>query len=216
MSNRPPIEKICANCGKSFLIWQCLIDRGSKGICCSRKCIQELRIKNQQTPCEHCGKMFVPRPSDTRNGGGKFCSHECSMYGRRKKISVTCRNCNKVFKVWPSYIKRGDGIFCSIKCTNEYNTAQHHYAWRGGRLEYRGENWGRQRADAFKRDNGTCQICHKKSPKKRENEVHHIKPFRDFNGDYIQANDLRNLITLCTKCHRRAERGLLSVPVHLL
>jgi DEAD/DEAH box helicase domain-containing protein len=43
--------------------------------------------------------------------------------------------------------------------------------------------------------------------------VHHIRPFRDYgyvrreNENYLQANQVDNLVTLCPSCHRRAEAG---------
>ncbi|MGH2536504.1 MAG: Zn-binding domain-containing protein, partial [Candidatus Promineifilaceae bacterium] len=43
--------------------------------------------------------------------------------------------------------------------------------------------------------------------------VHHIRPFRDYgylpgqNENYLQANQVDNLATLCPSCHRRAEQG---------
>jgi DEAD/DEAH box helicase domain-containing protein len=57
--------------------------------------------------------------------------------------------------------------------------------------------------------------------------VHHLRPFREFgyvpgeNDAYIQANALDNLLTLCSRCHRRAEmanrvRGALGGLAHAL
>lgn len=67
----------------------------------------------------------------------------------------------------------------------------------------------------------TCQYCGKKRSKKNHH-VHHIKPFRSFgyisnqNNFYIQANDLRNLITLCSHCHNQAEAGKIFIQPSLL
>lgn len=74
-------------------------------------------------------------------------------------------------------------------------------AWRGGHLEYRGENWSAQRAAARKRDNDTCQDCGRHG---RNLPVHHITPFR-LCADYLAANDLSNLRTLCPPCHSQAD-----------
>ena len=38
----------------------------------------------------------------------------------------------------------------------------------------------------------------------RSHDVHHIKPFRSFHSPE-QANRLNNLVTLCSRCHHRAE-----------
>jgi predicted HNH restriction endonuclease len=46
--------------------------------------------------------------------------------------------------------------------------------------------------------------------------VHHIRPYKEFNGNYWEANDLRNLITLCYTCHHKVERSGLPCPQPLL
>lgn len=85
-----------------------------------------------------------------------------------------------------------------------------------------GPNWEQQRNAARARDDFKCRQCGKAefppSPtgrgaggEGRQHDVHHIKPFRTFgyvpgvNENYLQANVLENLITLCRACHRRAE-----------
>lgn len=80
-----------------------------------------------------------------------------------------------------------------------------------------GTNWGVQRELARERDGFTCQICGIKE-QDRSHDVHHIKPLRAFtyglsSSDNISevyelANRLENLITLCPKCHRRAETSV--------
>ncbi|MBI5292945.1 MAG: HNH endonuclease [Chloroflexi bacterium] len=57
--------------------------------------------------------------------------------------------------------------------------------------------------------------------------AHHLRPLREFgyapgqNSNYLQANELDNLITLCPSCHRRVEsaqrtRSALSGLAHAL
>jgi 5-methylcytosine-specific restriction endonuclease McrA len=61
--------------------------------------------------------------------------------------------------------------------------------WSGGDISYYGPNWLKQRRLARKR---------------KELSVHHIIPFRSFNGDWERANELPNLICLCEyPCHRK-------------
>lgn len=74
------------------------------------------------------------------------------------------------------------------------------------RPNYYGANWDKQRLSALKRDNFRCQTCGI-SNKDITLHVHHIQPFRTFEGDYRSANQLDNLATLCPSCHRRAEEG---------
>ncbi|MGH2521369.1 MAG: DEAD/DEAH box helicase [Anaerolineales bacterium] len=85
-----------------------------------------------------------------------------------------------------------------------------------------GPNWEQQRNAARVRDSYRCRQCGKPespSPEAGEggrrpgggHDVHHLVPFRSFgyvpglNENYILANDLDNLITLCRACHSRLE-----------
>ncbi|MBN1231018.1 MAG: DEAD/DEAH box helicase [Anaerolineales bacterium] len=66
-----------------------------------------------------------------------------------------------------------------------------------------GPNWETQKIKARQRDGNICQICG--TPEKgRSHDVHHKIPFRTFSS-YNEANHLRNLVTLCSSCHKRAE-----------
>ena len=90
-----------------------------------------------------------------------------------------------------------------------------------------GPNWAAQRAAARQRDGYRCRTCGAPERENRQHDVHHLQPFRAFgyipgeNDLYRQANALDNLITLCPRCHRRAEtarrvRGALSGLAHAL
>jgi DEAD/DEAH box helicase domain-containing protein len=74
-----------------------------------------------------------------------------------------------------------------------------------------GPDWQRQRQMALERDGHRCRSCGATGSALLH--VHHIRPFRDFgyvrdvNDMDRQANELDNLITLCSSCHRRAEAG---------
>ncbi len=77
-----------------------------------------------------------------------------------------------------------------------------------------GPNWGDQRKAALARDGGRCQQCGARERRGQHHDVHHIQPFRTFsylpgaNDNYLQANALENLVTLCQACHRKTERGV--------
>jgi len=66
-----------------------------------------------------------------------------------------------------------------------------------------GPNWPAQRERALARDHHRCQVCGA-GEEGGAHHVHHKTPFRTFVG-YQQANALSNLVTLCPRCHRRAE-----------
>ncbi len=94
-----------------------------------------------------------------------------------------------------------------------------------------GPNWEQQRLAARARDDYTCRQCGRSEAPSpgvgtsalgegdrrlgggRQHDVHHITPFRSFgyvpgvNENYLQANDLDNLLTLCRECHTRTERA---------
>jgi len=75
----------------------------------------------------------------------------------------------------------------------------------------RGPNWVRQRDRARARDGYRCQHCSVAERSGHQHDVHHLSPFRSFgwvpgqNDNYLAANELHNLSTLCPSCHRRAE-----------
>jgi DEAD/DEAH box helicase domain-containing protein len=86
--------------------------------------------------------------------------------------------------------------------------------WREEDSTARGPNWSRQRDMARQRDGYRCRVCNVPERPGRQHDVHHIRPFAEFgyqrgaNDAYLNANDLDNLITLCPRCHRLAERVL--------
>ena len=91
----------------------------------------------------------------------------------------------------------------------------------------RGPNWDQQRTLARARDGYRCQHCNAPEHPKRGHDVHHIQPFRTFgylrgkNEQYLEANRMENLVTLCRSCHQRVEvdrmvRGTLSGLAHAL
>jgi DEAD/DEAH box helicase domain-containing protein len=91
----------------------------------------------------------------------------------------------------------------------------------------RGPNWDEQRRRARARDDYRCRHCGAPERPKRGHDVHHVEPFRTFgyvrgrNDNYLEANRLENLVTLCPSCHRRVEtdrmvRGTLSALAHVV
>lgn len=57
----------------------------------------------------------------------------------------------------------------------------------------------------LRRDNYICQLCHSKNTSINPLQVHHIIPISE---QLENHGSMKNLITLCTKCHRdRAHLG---------
>ncbi|MBN1428269.1 MAG: DEAD/DEAH box helicase [Anaerolineae bacterium] len=74
-----------------------------------------------------------------------------------------------------------------------------------------GPDWSKQRDKARARDGFRCAHCKTPEHERRQHDVHHIRPFREFgyipgkNEAYQEANHLDNLTTLCPNCHRTVE-----------
>jgi DEAD/DEAH box helicase domain-containing protein len=77
--------------------------------------------------------------------------------------------------------------------------------WNNQSNDY-GANWFRQKELARQRDEYQCQICGSKEIN-RAHDVHHKTPFRSFDS-YLIANQLDNLITLCSNCHKKVEMNV--------
>jgi 5-methylcytosine-specific restriction endonuclease McrA len=122
----------------------------------------------------------------------------------------------------PYRLKQSEHYFCSRQCSAEWRAKNKVFAgsknpaWSGGYDDYYGPNWSQQRKLALERDKYTCQICTsiRHNNKDKELSVHHIIPFDDYNyipdenDNYLQANVLDNLLTLCMRCHRLVENGI--------
>ncbi len=74
--------------------------------------------------------------------------------------------------------------------------------WLSDPNEY-GTEWSKIRRHVRERDKFTCQACGAFETT-LEHHVHHKIPFKQFTDSRI-ANQLDNLVTLCSSCHMRAE-----------
>ena len=90
-----------------------------------------------------------------------------------------------------------------IALTSETETALRELElWTSSPNEY-GPDWSNLRETILQRDKNTCQICGK-SGDIDPLHVHHKEPLRSF-PSFIEANQISNLITVCLRCHKRAE-----------
>lgn len=208
------LELTCLNCNQPFYV-RPSIKKQSPCKYCSRKCRDAARTTKQEIKCQQCGKVFVAKVSDRV----KFCSHKCYADSMTIIIECKCLHCGISFSRPRGEINAGRYKYCSRKCSHAHQRGENSIHWRGGSENrfYRGENWYRQRKLVRQRDGDTCQYCQKKRKAGEHNfPVHHIKPYREFNGDWQTANDLSNLILLCHQCHRKCENGLIPTPKRLL
>lgn len=179
--------------------------------------------KRKQCICEWCNKSFETwqcRP-------GRFCSRKCAgQYGGSVSpghptspdsyVTLNCEMCGNSYTVHKVFVEKRNSRFCSRKCMGDAKSlamqANNNHNYRGGKVRYRGRNWEKQKRAALKRDNYQCQVCSKPLAKSAwDYGVHHITPYRQFNGDYKAANDLTNLVCLCRKCHGGVESG--TIPL---
>lgn len=193
--------QICKNCGNGFKILKSL-----KGIkFCSKKCRHEYYQNRyyETKECLVCGKKFSALKSKKR----VCCSVRCAAKYIESKVAIKCKECGKTF--FKKLSKSGKTHFCSKRCYSKWCIenwrGDNNHNWRGGSSRYRGENWIEQRTKARERDNHTCQNCGTDS----DLQVHHIIPFKFFDN-YIEANRLKYLKTLCRKCHGKEEAKIRS------
>lgn len=178
----------------------------------------------KQFTCKECGKEFSTdvTPSGTARRAYEFCSVACHTRSRTLK-NVPCPVCGTSFhpKRGSSHGKYQRQTYCTGACARIANglklRGDNSPNWKGGRATEnpsdRGVNWRTQSHKARKRDNYTCQNCGKhRLFGLVKIDVHHIIPYRDFDGDYESANQLSNLILLCPSCHKRVDLGVIPCP----
>ena len=191
---------------------------------CSRKCYRILRLKKspyfETKRCAYCGREFQTYAPPCRQlpNREQFCSRKCANKARQRDdiyIPRTCEFCDITFMAPRWHVEnRGDGRFCSIRCrADAFGISQRgegNTNWRGGYDYEYGADWYVARRLALERD-VVCQVCGEVS----KLHVHHITPYVRFTDTHI-ANDLANLITLCTKCHPKVERGYIPLQLPLI
>lgn len=188
----------CEYCGQIFQGWSS--GKTCKRKYCSIKCSSSARIgmdhpnprSKRYAFCEYCKKRYHQLHLTQR-----FCTKNCANEGHKKgPLKFTCEYCGKIF-----YRKRTGYYnyqYCGHKCRGLSRVLQ--------TSAYRGPNWQEQRQKALKRDKSCCQDCDSQS----NLHVHHIIPFRKFSKEqYIEANKLLNLVTLCNSCHAKTDYFLL-------
>lgn len=198
------VKIICPICEQPFHVPRC---RAVVRVHCSHECNLESLRRQRITTCEQCGKVFEARdPSQKKRR--RYCSHGCAMQALKDtRRYVICAECGKRF-----WVKKGyeSATYCSLKCANTARGREQRGPdnpnWKGGTIKDRGPNWHAQAMKARKRDGYKCQRCGI-TMRRPALPVHHIIPYRDFDGDYLAANDLSNLVTLCPQCHAAVENG---------
>jgi 5-methylcytosine-specific restriction endonuclease McrA len=179
--------------------------------------------------CMVCGKAIQRAYTQVRlNQGRHVCSRQCLSARMRgegspvytERVETKCDTCGTTFQQPQHQYKRTEKHYCSMECLGAANGERirgpNNARWKGGGPNYYGDNWHLQRRKALKRDGYRCQRCGKDKGV-APLVVHHIRPFKTFgyvkgqNANYIEANDIENLMSLCMSCHLLVEpRGATS------
>lgn len=211
------IEFECDRCGDNFtrpIAW-IKKDKGIGGYC-SPECRDidvDVGVKNrEERVCDGCGDTFETTPSSEK----RFCSLEC-VYGNRdvdERDTKECAICGDDFPTG-GQSKSDRRKTCSKECGGIYKsihyTGEDSPTWKGGRPDYYGQRWKKQRRKARERDNHECVICGKgENETGRKPDVHHVTPVIEYE-DPNDAHGLINLVTLCREHHSQWE-GLYLRP----
>lgn len=218
-----PVSKVCPVCGSTF---DCKPTEAQRRICCSKECDAKSRSNNpgqvwSEFECEYCRKTYRIRTYRAVYQH-HFCSRHChSMWNKSRYEEFNpahiCEICGSQFRRARFFgLVRGNVRFCSRKCLDKFNSInkqrEKNVNWTGGGDRDYGPNWLEQRRKTRERDGNVCQLCGKHMQKWKL-DIHHITPFRVFgfvtgaNENYLAANDLNNLVTLCRSCHLKVEHN---------
>lgn len=201
----------CPICEKQFF-------SRNKNTYCSSECYKasiEIKRESQYITliCSTCEEEYTAR--SYRVGESKYCSHKCYTDSKKTghKKNCYCDQCHVHFYKNSTVQRQAKYNFCSRGCMSKYYidnklfSGEKNGNWGGGKINYYGETWRKQRNLARERDNYTCQDCGvKECDYGIELSVHHLIPFVIFN-DSVKANDLSNLKTVCEPCHRKIHSG---------
>src|SRR4030042_1353226 len=169
----------CILCNSPFYAPKCLIKRGKKY--CSQSCYYEAKLGK---PILHLKTVQFKKGHIPYN---------------KTDTERACGICKKEFHIAPNKINRGWGKYCSAKCRVKsmkgfvpchkglrgYNAGEKSPNWQGGitsentklRRSFEYKNWV---FSVFKRDNFTCQHCHKKTEISGRLVADHVLPFSVF------------------------------------
>lgn len=198
--------RTCQRCGAAFYLHpSALKNPGRTGLWCSDAC------KGPAISAALSGRKHTTEHG-ARTSAAKI--GKPILARRRPLIVKQCWQCEGPFEVprKRTVAYRAAVRFCGTACW--YAFARLHPeetpSYRGGFEPYYGPNWPEQARLARKRDGATCQDCGKHQTRPAL-DVHHLVPRRAFSGDYVAANRLENLVSLCKSCHSAREQVLTKI-----
>lgn len=183
---------ICLTCGKQFT------GRKERKYC-SQECYYESEMGNargkghKQIPWNKGLKGYTNNGSFKKGHANWNANWKGKKHTKQTRAKMSEHKKELVANGWkPWNVGFGD-----------YIAGENNPRWKGGRDDYRGPNWSIQRRKALQRDRHMYQSCGSNNGKL---DVHHIVPFEEYGlENYVEANRLQNLITLCVNCHIHLE-----------
>ena len=165
---------------------------------------RKLKTRKPKT-CPECNEVFIPAKQGI--GWQKYCSVKCYRATARQMLEVVCGQCGAKFKRTRAAIERTKRPVCSPECSRIQNSGNGSRRFRGGHDNDRGSGWVKLAESIRVRDGHICQRCGKTQEENvRRLCVDHVIPWRLFT-DKAEANDPKNLISLCTSCHSHKTAG---------
>lgn len=200
---------------------------------CDKECESEWKSENwvgekhpswkdntQTMSCDQCDSNIEVLQYYVGKLDHHFCDKNCHADFARGETHDSCELCGTTFELSPRQRSSNAEVhFCSKAHWSEWISNQqcgeNNSSWSGGRETYYGPNWNEARNSVLERDDFRCKNCGC-TQKEHYNrvgfdlDVHHIDPLRTFDDNYSDANDPSNLITLCRRCHPKAESGVID------
>lgn len=136
-----------------------------------------------------------------RGNPGAYKAYNLKRYYEKQRRERICFQCSLPYSTGSP-----DDRDVKPLCPSCLRTGPNNPTWRGGQENWaigrkgadsEGLQWAKQRLLALERDNHTCQHC---QTTVLRIEVHHVVPWH-----YSHSHRLENLLSLCFKCHRKAD-----------
>lgn len=188
---------LCDCCKKEIIVPAYQFKR-QKHHFCSYECSGMYSRSKITLQCAYCKGEFavILKRKDT----ALFCSKKCQ--NESTKVIRECNYCKKELIRAPCH--NAINVYCNRRCQHKWLSenfcGEKHPLWEGGGGSYRAAQWREKRKAALTRDGYKCRIC----GSAEKLCVHHIKKYKEF-ADKSEAHQLKNLITLCSSCHAKAE-----------
>lgn len=229
----------CNFCGQEREIAKCRETRHDDHYC-DMECYDAFLTKTGRvkTNCAFCDEILVVTKTRARDHERQYCNAECRNKGLSlfnngennplwKRVKTKCTYCGKEHWRTASESRRTVNPFCKAECYWDWMHFNHMLTTDPRDFtQHYGPDYDRQRKKAISRSGNKCEITGQtlKQLKKNGNtlHVHHIIKFSSFgwipgeNTNYIQANDLNNLIVVASNVHRAVEAGAITFQPHMM